>query len=236
MHDRGSQGSVDAVWLGATVRSSLAHAMALAFPVECAGCDEPDVSLCEECRKALRPRGEHRVLASGLPVWSGLEFEQVSARVIRALKEDGRTSLARPLADALLCAARAAEDGETQIAFVPVPTSRAAFRRRGFRVVDLIARRAGLPTARLLALGRGTADQRTLGRSARHTNVAGSMRARDAAARSVVLLDDVVTTGATLEEAARALRAAGAVVLGAATVAATPLHGKRRVTASQTHR
>ncbi len=214
------------------MRTALAQALALALPVDCAGCDEPDVGLCRACRAALAPRVQQRRLESGLPVWSGVRFEGVSAGVLRALKEEGRTSLARPLAGALREAAgaaagsRGAGAGARSIVFVPVPTSRAAYRRRGFRVVDLVARRAGLPLARLLVIRRGTADQRSLGRTARRRNVAGSLRARNAAAMRVVIIDDVVTTGATLDEAARALRAAGAVVLGAATIAATPRLGR----------
>ena len=76
----------------------------------------------------------------------------------------------------------------------------------------------------LLVLARRGADQAHLGREARRANAAGSMRACDAAGRRVLLVDDVVTTGATLSEAARALAAAGATVLGAATLASTPLH------------
>jgi predicted amidophosphoribosyltransferase len=108
-----------------------------------------------------------------------------------------------------------------RIVLVPIPTSRSAFRRRGYRVVELVARRAGLRTERLLTVGRVAADQRGLDREARRRNVADSLCARPAAGLRIVVIDDVVTTGATLEEAARALRASGAEVIGAATIAAT---------------
>jgi predicted amidophosphoribosyltransferase len=207
--------------VGRTVRAALADALALLIPVACAGCDDPDVSLCEACARQLRPHAtRHRV---GIDVWSGLPFDGVPARVVRALQEDGRTALARDLAPALRAAIEAAADGSSRpVAVVPIPTSRAAYRRRGYRVVELVARRAGLRTERLLIPSRATADQRGLGREERRRNVAGSLRGRSAQGRAVVLIDDVVTTGATLEEAVRALRAAGADVVGAATIAATP--------------
>ena len=101
-------------------------------------------------------------------------------------------------------------------------------RRRGFRVVELIAARAGLAPQRVLRATGTAADQRGLRSADRERNVRGSMRARTPRAlegRRVLLVDDVVTTGATLREAARALAAAGATVVGAATVASTPLKG-----------
>ncbi len=202
------------------VRAALADALALVLPVRCAGCDVPDVALCEGCRSALAPH-VHRA-GEALPVWAGLSFEGVPARVIRALKQDGRTGLARVLAPALRTAVDAATAGAGPASVVPVPTSRAAYRRRGYRVVELIARRAGVPVVPLLRQARLTADQRGLARDARRCNVAGSMRAKDAAGRRILILDDVATTGATLAEAARALREAGAEVVGAAVVAATP--------------
>lgn len=219
-------------WFGTAVRAALADALALVLPVACAGCDEPDVALCEDCRQQLRPRISHA--GRDPEVWSGLAFEGVPARIVRALKADGRTGLARELApalrvavDAALGAASVGRPGGEQIVLVPIPTSRAAYRRRGYRVVELVAQRAGLRTARLLVTARATADQRGLDRDARRRNVAHALGARDAAGLRVLVIDDVVTTGATLEEAVRALRAGGAEVVGAATIAATPRRAPR---------
>lgn len=203
-----------------TLRAALAGALAFVLPVACAGCDDPDEALCGRCRAALLPAVVARNVA-GLEVRSGLVYDGVAARVIRALKEDGRTGLARPLAAGLSAAAQTASWPPAD-AVVAVPTSRASMRRRGYRVAELLARRAGWRTEPLLRLGRPTADQRALGRVERAGNVAGSMRARPCAGRRILLIDDVVTTGATLQEAARALRAGGAEVVGAVTAAATP--------------
>ncbi len=202
---------------GRLIRAAGAQALALALPVDCAGCGASDVALCDTCRPMLQPTV--RVAeAAGLPVRSGLPFDGVPARVLRALKEEGRTQLARALAPALAAAAAGAD----AVHVVPVPTSAAAMRRRGYRVADLLARRAGLRPVRMLRMTRATADQRRLSRDARAHNVRGSMRAiRRLDDVTVLVVDDVVTTGATLAEAARALRAAGARVVGAATVAAT---------------
>jgi len=236
---RAQHRGVETRWIAATVRGALAEALALVLPVVCAGCGEPDVALCEACAEALRPAAERQTLAADdpMPVWSGLRFDGVTARVLRALKEDGRTGLARHLAPAL--AAAVAASAHPTAVLVPVPTSRAAFRRRGYRVVELVAARAGLRVAPLLFQTRRTADQRGLDQDRRRENVAGSLRARDAAARRVIVIDDVVTTGATLGEAARALRVAGADVVGAATIAATPLRrgtNAGSLVAFQTHR
>lgn len=196
------------------LRTALADALALVLPVSCAGCDAPDVELCPSCTAALAPQPTRRVLESGLIVHSALTFDGVVARSIRALKEEGRTALARPLGAAL-------EALPVSALLVPVPSSAAAMRRRGFRPVELLARRAGWESRRLLCIARQPGDQRGLGRAQRRANVAGAFAARHAAGREVVIIDDVLTTGATLDEAARALRAGGAHVAGAVTLAAT---------------
>jgi len=201
------------------VKRALADALALVLPVECAGCGASDVSLCDTCRDALAPTLASRDLG-GLSVTSGLAFAGTAARVLRALKEDGRTGLARDVAPALRAAVETACG--RSVALVPIPTSRASFRRRGFRVAELVARRAGLTVDRRLRLVRQPMDQRGLDVAQRRGNVAGSLVARPATSGAVLILDDVVTTGATLAEAARALRAGGAEVVGAVTIAATP--------------
>ncbi len=206
------------------LRGALAEALSLVFPTWCAGCDLPGVPLCTDCAAALAPDPRSRRLPDGLRVHSAFAFEGVAARVIRALKEEGRTPLARPLGAALRAAAQAADAGG-DVHVVPVPTSRAALRRRGYRVAELVATRAGLAPERLLVAAAPSADQRGLGRAERAGNVAGTMRARRVAGLRIVLVDDVVTTGATLAEAVRTLRDGGADVLAAATIAATPLRG-----------
>lgn len=212
--------------LWVTVRTACADALALLLPLTCAGCDEPDVALCERCLLALTPDPRRRVVATEGPdvmVWSGLAFEGVAARVLRAIKEDGRTGLARALVPALRTAL--ARAGAPDAVLVPLPTSRAAYRRRGFRMPDIVVRRTGRPMRRLLSAVRRTADQRGLDRAERQRNVAHSLAARDAAGLRVVVVDDVLTTGASVAEAVRALRAAGADVVGAVTIAATPRRG-----------
>jgi predicted amidophosphoribosyltransferase len=140
--------------------------------------------------------------------------------------------LAGALADAVLMACESGGPGPYLL--VPVPSRRAAVLRRGD---DTMARLARLAAARVRRFGieakavgvlrhvRDVADQAGLGGPQRLANLAGALavpQAREShvAGRRVVLLDDVLTTGATLAEAARALRAAGAEVVAAATIAA----------------
>jgi len=204
-------------------RAVLDEAVALLLAAECGGCDVPGAALCASCAERLRPVAVRLRTPYGRAVDGGLVFDGAAARVIRAVKEGGRTALLDALAPALRDAVRRAASGPVADALVPVPTSRAAFRRRGYRVPELLAARTGATLLRALAPRRIVADQRGLGRTARRRNVAGSLRATTAGeGRRVVLVDDVATTGATLDEAARALEEAGFVVAGCAVAAITP--------------
>ncbi len=143
---------------------------------------------------------------------------------IHGLKFGGRRSLARPLADLLgeQCAPMLAARPD---ALIPVPLARARERERGFNQAALVAERLGERLAlgvrpRWLVRLRATAAQSDLTAPERRANVAGAFAASPAVAgRHVVIVDDVVTTGATVGECARALRAAGAGRIGVLTVA-----------------
>ncbi|WES66153.1 phosphoribosyltransferase family protein [Microbacter sp. GSS18] len=213
-------------WAGSVGRA-VTDAFALLIPVECAGCGVADAAVCEACRARMVPRVRGLTTPGGLRVRSGLTFDGAVARAMRVLKSDGRVGLAHSFAPALRAAASAL-DAPRDAVFAAVPTSAEAYRRRGYRVPDLVAARAGLPMRRVLRPARATADQRGLDRAGRLGNVRGSVRARPAAGLRVVIVDDVMTTGATLDEAARAIRAAGGVVLGAAVIADTPRRAAAR--------
>ena len=214
----------------------------LILPQRCAGCGALGGALCRSCTAALCAAPAPRrpcPAPAGLPVcWSAAEYAGVARRALLAYKERGRTALGPPLARALtaaltaaLAAAWAAPPPGVPVTLVPVPGTRSARRARGHEPVARLAalaaaalRAAGRPvrTAPLLVLRRRVADQATLGAAGRAANLAGALRAVPAARGAwCVPVDDIVTTGATLAEAARALRAAGARVPCAATVAAT---------------
>jgi predicted amidophosphoribosyltransferase len=196
--------------------------LALLLASVCPGCDRAGTLLCDDCRGMLTARPIEVRTPGGLPVHAALAYEGVAARSIRRVKEEGATLLARPLGTALSRVLGARTPAGALL--VPVPTGRAAYRRRGYRVPDLLIRRAGFRGERMLRQTRPTRDQRELDRDERARNVAGSMRARGArhAGREVVIVDDVVTTGATVDEAGRALRTAGLIPICAVALAATP--------------
>jgi predicted amidophosphoribosyltransferase len=212
----------------------LADAATVLLPVSCAGCGAPDRVVCPVCRLELAPRLA-TVRAGPLPVTVALDYGGVTARVLSAVKEHGRTDALRLLAPAMRAALSSAlsaarEGGVTDAQLVTMPSARVAARRRGYRPVDLLVRRAGYRVARPpgLTLVRAIADQAGLSASERGANLSGAMRASGALAGCPVLLvDDVLTTGSTLAEAHRAVSARGGVVIGAACLAHT---AKRKAT------
>jgi ComF family protein len=205
--------------------TALADAWALVAPVDCAGCGAHDRALCRSCASALqsRPlRASLEVDGSMLPLVASIPYSGVARRALLALKHEGRTELAKPLALLLLAAVTTAWQGSGAQLLVPVPGSRAAAARRGFGPVALIARRAGLAVTHALRPAAAGPEQKGLRLDQRLATDAGRWRASSrVSGRRVVLVDDVVTSGATLRAATRALRAAGAEVAGCAAIAAT---------------
>lgn len=196
-------------------------AWAVLFPVECAGCGAPDRAVCVDCRAALTSDPTPRTTAGGLTVVTALRYEGVPRRVLLALKEQERLDVATALSRPLAAALAAARPGAAEL--TPVPTSRAAYRRRGFDPVALLLRRAGYRPVRVLRHTRSIGRQKTLGAAERAANLRGALAARrPLGGRRFVLIDDVLTTGATLDEAARAIREGGGEVDLAICLAFTP--------------
>lgn len=184
-----------------------------------------------------------------LPVVAAGAYRGELAQSVLSFKRHGQRQLAEELATALVQAISAASGRSEPLLLVPVPTSGAAFRRRGFSPVHLLLTRArrnprlaGADVADVLRqtrpgrngrwglpglAGGASGGQKGLGRAARAGRVRGSMRIKGGAppreldSRPCLIVDDVLTTGATLAEAARALRAAGGQVRGAVVLAAT---------------
>ncbi len=192
-----------------TILSAALDAWSVLMPVSCAGCGSDDRALCPSCAVGLQASLHGQQLADGLPVLSALRYEGVVRRTILAFKEQGRTDVARPLSMAFSVAILAAVAGRVEL--VTIPAGRAAMRRRGYDPVRHLLRHARLPRpSPVLFNTHARARQKALAREERERNLARSMRAIGSlAGRRFLLVDDVVTTGSTLIEAARALREGG---------------------------
>jgi ComF family protein len=220
----------------------------MVVPPLCAVCREPELAghaLCPDCRRRLIPLRDPRCHRCGAPLvrepargshgchecrgralafdqaWSAFAYEGVAREVVGALKSRGALVLASFIANEIAARAPAAMIAGT---LVPVPAHarrrRAAGFNQAFEIAAALARQAGLPVRN--ALRRVPAPTQVgLERRARLENARGSVRARTGSAvpARALLVDDVYTTGATLDACAEALRQAGAGEVVAVTFA-----------------
>ncbi|WP_332664812.1 ComF family protein [Aeromicrobium sp.] len=225
------------------MRDLLIPAADLLLGARCAGCGRPALTLCRTCGDEIRadpavawPTPCPRTLrwpTRVTPIAAG-DNTDLLRRVLIAWKEGGNTRLTSVLghllASAVVDHARAARP----VVLVPVPTSRRSRRERGCDLVDELARAAArllrqvgvdARVSQALAPARATVDQVGLGAAERANNLHGAFRLRTSRSlnsRDAIVVDDILTTGATVSEAVRVLSAAGHRPIGIAVVAATP--------------
>lgn len=172
----------------------------------------PDVAVCVRCRRTKHAVDRARTVG---------EYTGSLRAIIHAFKYGGRRSLAKPLG--WLMQTRGATLLEGVACTVPVPLHRSRRRQRGFNQAADLARRLGLPVVPALRRVRATTPQADLPAAQRHRNVRDAFAmtrcGRRLAGATIVLIDDVSTTGATLDACARVLKAAGVAEVRALTAA-----------------
>ena len=204
-------------------------------PPLCLACGDPVLShgtawsrVCPHCR------GQHRAVARARAIGP---YDGRLRDLIHAIKYDKRRTLSRPLAALLHDAGRDVLDGADAI--VPVPLHWTRRHQRGFNQAALLAAGLGLPVVHALRRARRTRSQVELPAGDRHRNVRGAFSVawryrwtwpsrirraaiRDPAGLVVVLVDDVSTTGATLDTCASVLLEAGVREVRFRTLARVP--------------
>jgi predicted amidophosphoribosyltransferase len=218
--------------------SLLSSLIELALPHKCAGCGVGGDRLCPRCAGSERPIVLRDV--QGLRVAAAAPYRDGLRTALLAYKERNRRDLTDSLAHLLARAIGAF--GPASPVLVPIPSTRSAARLRGgdhvLRLAAVAAHQSGSPLVAALRLGRSVRDSAGLDSRQRHENLAGAMWAAppsrfDAGSgeqiESVLVVDDIVTTGATLHEGARALADAGWPVIGAAVIGSTVRLGSDRL-------
>lgn len=237
----------------ARASAAIRNVIGRALPQACALCADRsgNAMLCAPCMNALPPlppacpvcaRPSPGSAVCGACLKRPPKFEATLAacayafpldRLVQALKYDHRLALAEPLGDALAAAAlRTLASHQRPDALVAVPLAIARQRQRGFNqsieIARVVARRTGLPLVTGLVRTGNAPAQATLPWAQRRRNVRGAFAcATSFAGRHIVIVDDVMTTGATLEAAAAALHQSGAVRVDAWVVARTLPPGQR---------
>lgn len=199
------------------------------LPPACACCRRHGRLLCDRCLGRVRPllREDHHFVVPRSAVAGGdaldlavaaVAYEGPVRRALAALKYERASRLVSPLAALMEPALDAVLEISGPAVLIPVPVHDERRRERGYNQAELLAARLaetrGLPLdAAALRRGRATTQQHRLDRSGRLRNLRDAFRASGRSPPVVVLADDIITTAATLEACAHALRAVGATAV-----------------------
>lgn len=189
------------------------------FPARCVICSKSPSILCQSCLPLNSPSTFELNSARGI---SSFDYEAEFGKVLNGFKDRGLLALSTKLAQAwLVDFEKAVAEFGPEVILVP-PSSRANFRKRGYNPTELLVEKTlSVSSAKVktlsvetLKLIRQTKDQASLNQPQRAANLSGAFRYEGNPSVRVLLIDDVLTTGATLREMFRAVNAAGAEVAG----------------------
>lgn len=223
--------------------SSIRNLSDLIFPSRCIGCSQLGISICSNCRSSWHPHiylREVRVAGRSYPVVSSVQYSPVASRVLLSAKESNIAAADKLLIDAISHSLSHFVKRFGGTTLVVIPSRRSATRKRGrnflgeitSEVARISENKISFIDTQLLVHSRGVKDQSALNSRQRLSNVSGALavpskfklRFSDGNIGPLIIVDDLITTGATLMEAIRALLAAGFEVKGAVTGAvAKPL-------------
>jgi predicted amidophosphoribosyltransferase len=210
----------------------------LVFPSRCIGCSQLGISICSICRKSWHTHIYHRsikVMGIQYPVISSIEYSPIASHVILRAKEANQVAADQLLVKAISHSLRYFLKNYGSGDLVAIPSRSSATRKRGRdfmqEITQSVARIESLESREILQHQRAVQDQSKLNSQQRNLNIAGAFSATGNLAKldklammassgnigPLIIVDDLVTTGATLAEAIRALRAAGFSVIGAVT-------------------
>lgn len=189
----------------------------LIFPSRCFGCQRLGPSICSGCRSSWHPHYYKRSLDQ-FKVHSALIYTPIAAKIILAAKESGQKGADELIIQSIIHVLEKNKVNTNLARLVPIPSSKASQRRRGRSfMVDLVSQiseRTGIPMLDCLQLSRRVLDQSRLDRDQRAKNLDGAFSLSCHVRGELILIDDVVTTGATLREAFRAVNSQGFQAIG----------------------
>ena len=194
----------------------------LIFPIRCFGCNAIGLSICSKCRSEWHPH-YYLTHVSSMKVHSAIPYSGTAQKILLAAKENGIKAADQLIIDSIIHVLHTRDLKSRHISLVPIPSSPTVKRRRGrsfmVDIAEQVAQQGFMSVSDCLHIIRPVKDQSGLHAGERVKNMEGALALKPGRIplADLILLDDVVTTGATLREAARALTAAGCHVIGSVT-------------------